>query len=526
MKKQKKKLTPKQKEELKAKLKKATFTMLHVVSYICTALFVLVCVVACVQNVKAKKQSNNKSNNDNTPVVNRLYEPLRANANEPIKPEASDRYFYPYDIDVTGWHTLHLDFSNYNYLQYFLPDLYKLLNYNEDLYEYLMEPNDLIVDFDLRKFNVSTGVYETNPDMYVSISINGLDSYSFNLNVNQGHMIRVFTLFSFDDNGNFNTNDFLNTPFEDVFDDLFLSGLYQVQLKEDDAYCYIVASFLYYYMSDRSFDFNSYMFGGLGKYTSIMSIFRRVYNGFFVYLPHNDEITLDVTLFKGVWQYSNVIYNEIVLTLQRAWNKPGDYEIEYTLNPTNNSALEFLSSIFDGSSSALEHYYFVRSIHMISVNGSELRLAYNEIHENWEIESPGTDPNNRILHSVVWVSNNLNLWNDNSFLNNSNINFVLYSIDYDYNFYNSAFNYLNYRYFSDFFFTAFYYTGLYHSTPPTENNTDIEVLIPVVSMLAIALTGILPLLNAYILPGVSLGTLLALPFIVSIILFVVKLFKR
>lgn len=570
--KNKKPLTEKAKFEKRQHRNQVLKTCLHVFSYICTGLFWLVCLIGLCSGSCSKSGSKlviahaYSSNDDYQSVI-----------------------FYPSDVNtnpgkVKFYLTCH--YRNYNLLKYHLPTSQMILNWSganftntkpdtpgiTDTYKgqsmlYLYDgvtydgeySHDRGLNFTIPGIS---NVYFTglrvnhNYDTTYNVNIYRFDlAYHVGLGVSSQEYVTLYR--TFDNISQFepNTDLLINGSYYSMYkiiDYVFGGNVYFLSQWSDaviprnlPSTNYYFFTFMAYYYSQYSFDFNGYQFGGASKYLSTSYLFNRVYNGAFIYMPNthlevgNDSAIHSVTqkclAFSGLWEYENTLYSKIYIYLLPARNGgysygdnvAFDYTVSYFTGSLDNpSSIDF--NIIDASSDTLLDYYFIWSITMYTVDNSKsVTLAYNTVDYTY-IGGLPTQSNH--LSVNVLLNNDIRLYQTDSFINNNGIYFTVYRIDYDKNFSEYGTNIvpcLSYRYYSDFFFATFVYTGLYNSVSPTStSNTGTNFFNPVFTIFKNGLSGLIPFLNFEMLPGISFGVLLMMPFAVTLILFVVRLFKR
>lgn len=559
--KNKKPLSEKAKYEKRQHRKQVLKTCLHVFSYICTGLFWLVCLIGLCSGSCSKSSS-------------KLVVAHALSSDDTYQ----SRIFYPSDINTNPGKVkfyLHLDYRNYNLLKYHLPTGRLIDNYTSDII--LDLPGDPIDNntinlylYDGLHYNSITGDLEgfTIPSLFGTALFSGLrltrtviggslNNYDFYLARTDGTRTYLYSTYndysSFDPLTPININGYNRYAYQ-VINWLFSDNVFftfKPRFNNMAIDTYGINHFFAYYYSNYSFDFNGYQFGGSAKYLSTSYLFNNVYNGCFIYNPDVQDVgnhaltgsailsqTMSYKIFSGLWEYENTLYSDIWVNLLPAWNYNFSYPSVSTTNYTYKvhfyhydrlgNPVDWVDSVLSGNNESLINYYFISSMYMRTYDNTKtVTLAYNNVTYSTVTHVDDLDE----IRVYCNLNENPLLYQSDSFINNNSTKFILYRVDYNRYFSEGIDqNFLpisSYQYYSDFFFGAFVYTGLYNTVMPSgNNNIGTNIFNPVFTIFKNGLSGLLPFLSFEMLPGITFGVILMMPFAVTLILFVVRLFKR
>ena len=498
--KERKKLTASEKKELKARLKKSVWTLIHVVSYVLSIIAIILIAIGCSQSgSKAKAEAYTT-----TPIPS---QPYSAN----LVDFKADDYYKSLPID----YSVKVKLPQYQDIATYFPSYNALYSYFEGLVN-----GDTWTNNEGQQIRLNEPIYI---DEYTYSDI-GLycDTNSYIYYLIEGD--------NFDDRYDLfvvNSTGYMLPSFEDYSQLLNQSIEYNISnsiIKIDDTQAITgtlpqyIDRFYWWYLSTDTYK-NSITL----DYKNILNAIP--YFNFDETLQNNAIVKSttplsSITTLSGLIYYNGVVYDRLVYKFSPVYkgsNSP--YEI-YTGGSyiVNSHSVQNSSLFAKCNDSAYSNYYYLESV---SLKGA---VGYNAL-TIFEVYSITSEPNNGNVFDDFFTMHYINA----SFFNNLIINSSFLIVD-SISLYFLSFlpNFRNNDYLTKYTPTTIVGVFSGYVLPPIsiDTNTTTDMFSSVFEWITFTFYGLMTILSFQILPSFSLGLILLVPFLFTILLFIVKLFKR
>ena len=513
-----KKLSEKQKDELKQKINKVFKIILHIFCYLCTFIFWLTIIIALASGSCSPKSNSNAQSNSLMPnrVVNNtgaFYSPSYYSVGDNLNNQFNLYFDYEHKESVNT-------VSLYNYI-----DHYYWLDSNDDInvilqrgtfgnvFALIKETNTFYPSTDYLEY---TGVgIATDDNQYLYLYAICYDynvelSYAFNLGSFK------YTDYTFCD---FVPVSRVSNPLErGILDDLF-SGKYT--FISPQSYSPFFVFFNLQYFRELRIDYTNF---------EVSKLYRRLYGNAseiypYVYcsnaLADYNMYCVDYTI-HGLFYYNGHYYNSIIFRTQSLssgdkvyYRDDSNHRLSYTLTSDYAYYWCFKGIYFDSVVNSLESNYqpFYNNYVYFAVSGIYSTSISGYYFDKRDFDTIGFF-DRPVFNCFYTLDRQFTGLSDDSPLNGTYYNeFLFYSV--------SVTNH-SYYYFDSNGYPVVTYT--YPSINGDENTYN--YITNIFTLFGLSLSSILPLLSLQVIPGITFGIILFLPFTVAIILFVIKLFKR
>lgn len=480
-----KKLNDKQKQLLKAKIKKVFKTIFKVFAYISCGLFWLIVIIALCSGSCSPK----------TKTASAYY-------------YGGDRYFSMSSIQPNVGDTTYLYYyydSNYNDTWVKYSDFVSSGVPNDGSYARLVFDTPYVVDSTSYSQLVCYGGIDGNGYGYYTISLYypGLNNVDI-VTTKSNHNVTVH-----------NSSLLIN-----VFD-----GSHKLKINTLNSSNIGFYRFCVWYFGEKGFNRIEYTFDiGVRNYLYTYATDDNTenirYNGLMLKnenfnYPSSASlpcISNVVSIFTGSFRSGNQYYVGIDLVFTSYYGSIDDNLVYYYFSGTNNPN-------FVSNDEFLKGWFYLDNIRYVTSNGT-YTIVWNNARLSSSTGGGGSaEPNNVYFDYFGWVGDSYNSTS-------------AYRDLYIYNVFDSP----NFQPFVDFPFWSTFsipsylvYVGNAYGSNGSNNGGVPNNTTPVVNIFTImgsALGGLMPMFSYTIIPGFTIGTLIAVPFAVTILLFVIKLFKR
>ena len=487
------------KKALKEKLKKFGFWTLNITCYVATALFIISLIVGSC----SKPQQSQVKEPVNTMIL-RSNSISRYPLNN-LKPYKSVEEVSV--VDNSSWTLRGVYNSNYIYYNPTYSDvheaMYSYLNIGDYAYVHFLEP--IRVNNNIATYLFLYHANSTSFILGLGFS-SGYEDWTIRFNATDRYCLIS--------NPSYYTQAFVDSEARFGFNSL--TGVLEAnkQFARFLAYYYSTLSF-----ADFSYEFDSNPILAITPYLSTDTL----NNGFFFYNQSAYDYLLslgsydyvfEITLFEGGFSSNGNYYDRVSATIWSAYNG-NNSERNYYLYGSYPGNIDS-DRITDSTNDSLKGYFFIGSIYYehdyrVSTSlGSGWSTEKTEVFSRQRSTSTGIQ---YVFYENPEWSASMYRYLSVGYISSSTYDFspfdTIASISAPYSYIVSALG------------------SIIPITPTSNSDTDYPLFFEkVFNWITYAFYGIMPILTFSILPGISLGVILLVPFVITIILFVVKLFKR
>ena len=290
------------------------------------------------------------------------------------------------------------------------------------------------------------------------------------------------------------------------------------------------------FYAHTNFEYDSLSWLGLMYYSSV---YQEIYGGYVFRLDNASAVQFMnrnyITALEGDFYYNGSYYNRINLNYGYVTCK--SYESIKIIDSISTISSLILDTTLINSNPRY-YYFYLRSVCLVnSLNYNTADLCNFNVFSSSYIDNTGSTPyDNDVLNYSIEFYNSVN--NQEFYVGAvvPQMPFISYGLsDNEYKLGKSTFVNGNYNqvWSNSMFYICDYFLDYTELSYVNANNGGNEInqdsvywLYNSFQLISLALTGIMGLLGVYILPNVSIGALLLVPFLLTIFMFIIKLFKR